>query len=385
MTKETLKKFILPTAIAVAAVVAIVIAVVVAGNKEEIYRLIKVKSFEGAVIVQREEKMEAFEGLQLISEDSVEVGDASFLELLADSDKHIVAEENTAFVLHSTGTETSGNITINLLYGKSLFTIDNKLNDESTFEVKTPNATMSVRGTSFSVEYNAVEEVTIVEVHNGKVHVSCNSGEIQLEEGDSATIKGSNDDVEIIEELDNGGNDETTTTAVTTTVTENYEENPIPEPSKLEAFEVRYSNTLEYSGIHVMFLKEWGCSRTYDDPEETDVFTNGKVFIRYWAYTAAEVDEQLRLSEKSGHLEKIEYFTSDDGKEITAQTYNFNGTNGDMEIAYEYFEKINDDLYLSLLVFDRSSGEYLKNTDITTYLPLMNDSYYTYSLSGDID
>ncbi|MBQ9919451.1 MAG: hypothetical protein IJO49_01355, partial [Clostridia bacterium] len=66
---------------------------------------------------------------QLISEDSVEVGRTSFLELLADSDKHIIAEGNTAFKLHSTGTETSGNITIDLLYGKSLFTIDNKLPD----------------------------------------------------------------------------------------------------------------------------------------------------------------------------------------------------------------------------------------------------------------
>lgn len=378
MTKETLKKFILPAAIAVAAVAAIIVAVVVSSNKEEVYRLIKVKSFEGVVTVQRTEKMDAFEGLQLISEDSVEVGNASLLELLADSDKHIVAEENTAFELHSTGTETSGNITINLLYGKSLFTIDNKLNDESTFEVKTPNATMSVRGTSFSAEYNPVEEATIVEVHNGKVHVSCNSGEIQLEEGDSATIKGSNDDVEIIEGLDNDGNDETTTTAVTTTMTEKQEENPIPEPVMTEAFEVRYSNTLEYSGIHVMFLKDWGCSRTYDDPEELDVFTNGKVLIRYWAHTEAEMHEQVDINVASGADVEIDYLKNDDGDTIICQSCDFNGTVGNIEIAYIYYKEINDNLYLSIMVYDENGGEYLEGTDISTYLSLTNDSYYSY-------
>ena len=207
MTKEVLKKFILPAAIAVAAVAAIIVAVVVSSNKEEVYRLVKVKSFEGAVTVQREGKMDAFEGLQLISEDSVEVGESSLLELLADSDKHIVAEENTAFMLHSTGTETSGNITIDLLYGKSLFTIDNKLNDESTFEVKTPNATMSVRGTSFSTEYDTAERATNVEVFDGVVHVTCDGGELLLEKGDAVTIKVNEDEMEVVEGANLDSND----------------------------------------------------------------------------------------------------------------------------------------------------------------------------------
>ena len=92
--------------------------------------------------------------LKGISEDTVETGESSKAELLADSDKHILAEENTKFVLKATGTEKSGNITINLLYGTSLIEIENKLSEESYFEVTTPNATLSVRGTTFEVNYD---------------------------------------------------------------------------------------------------------------------------------------------------------------------------------------------------------------------------------------
>ncbi|MBQ8172092.1 MAG: FecR domain-containing protein [Oscillospiraceae bacterium] len=198
-----MKKFIIPAAAAAAAIIAAVVIIVLAvGGKEDVYRLIKVNSFEGAVTVQRGEKMDAFEGLQLVSEDLVEVGNQSLLELLADSDKHIVAEADTAFRLHSTGTETSGNITIDLLYGKSLFTIENKLPEGSAFEVNTPNASLSVRGTIFSVEYIIKERKTIVEVTEGIVAVTYRDGVKTLEKGDVIVIK--DVDGEIVVETENG-------------------------------------------------------------------------------------------------------------------------------------------------------------------------------------
>ena len=158
------------------------------GNSQDVYRLIKVNSFEGAVTVEREEKTDVFEGMQLVSEDSVEVGEASLLELLADSDKHIVAEANTVFKVTSSGTEKSGNITIDLLYGKSLFTIDNKLPDGSTFEVNTPNASLSVRGTIFSVDYDPETNETKVEVEEGVVAVAGANGTTTLEQGQSIIV-----------------------------------------------------------------------------------------------------------------------------------------------------------------------------------------------------
>lgn len=158
-------------------------------KKKESYRFIRVKDIDGTVTVARSDSdaFDAFEDLQLVSEDTVEVKEKSFLELIVDDDKHIGAEENTGFIVHATGNEKNGNITIDLLYGKSLFTIDKKLADGSEFIVKSPNATISVRGTSFSVEYNKETAETIVEVFDGTVWVDDNNGETQVIEAGSVT------------------------------------------------------------------------------------------------------------------------------------------------------------------------------------------------------
>lgn len=187
-----MKKIIIPVVVIVLALAAVVTAVLLRSKDE--YRLIKVNSFEGTVTVEREDddELDVFDGMKLIPKDTVKVMDNSFLELLADSDKHICAEENTSFELNSGGTEEDGYITIKLLYGKSLFTIDNKLDENSSFKVKTPNATMSVRGTSFSVEYNKETGETTVEVFEGKVWTSYNGKEEILEKGDVVHITSEN-------------------------------------------------------------------------------------------------------------------------------------------------------------------------------------------------
>lgn len=190
--KANLKKILL-IAIPAAAVViaAIIAAVLIFGNKGEVYRLIRINGFEGGVSVYRSSlTMDAFDGMQLISEDTVEVGSEAFLELLADEDKHICAEENTGFTLISTGTSESGYLCVNLLYGKGLFTIDNKLGENSSFEVKTPNATLSVRGTSFSVEYDISAGETNVEVFEGTVWASHDGTEDILNAGDTIVLTG---------------------------------------------------------------------------------------------------------------------------------------------------------------------------------------------------
>ena len=143
--------------------------------------------------VQRSDNgtLDAFDGMQLISQDNVQVGQESFLELLADSDKHIAAEENTGFVLKSSGTSDSGNITIELLYGKALFTIDNKLNENSSFKVTTPNAVMSVRGTRFSVWYDVTTGQTVIEVFEGIVEAEYFGKTELVEQGGQLVISNS--------------------------------------------------------------------------------------------------------------------------------------------------------------------------------------------------
>lgn len=203
--KLDLKKLIVPIA-AVAVVAVIILIIVLATSGGESYRLIKVNSFQGGVTLEREEKgnVSVFNGLQLISADTVAVGEGAFLELLADSDKHIAAEENTGFRLYSSGDEKSGNINIELLYGKALFAIEKKLSEGSFFQVSSPNATLSVRGTIFSVDYNAEEKKTVAEVTEGKVAVNYDGGEETLEPGDKITVIGTGSDIQAIVERAEG-------------------------------------------------------------------------------------------------------------------------------------------------------------------------------------
>ena len=65
-----------------------------------------------------------------------------------------------------------------MLYGKSLFTIDNKLSADSDFIVKTHNVMLSVRGTSYEVEYcpeteeSRVVVLTVLFMFGGQVDKS---------------------------------------------------------------------------------------------------------------------------------------------------------------------------------------------------------------------
>ncbi len=167
------------------------IAVFSGCSSKEIYRLVKVDNTNGEVVVNRsEEHINAFSGMKLIENDYVNVGNDSDVLLLVDSDKHIAAEENTEFRINAEGTIEKGSVTIELINGKALFTIDNKLNSESTFEVKTSNATMSVRGTSFSVTYYPDIVETDVEVFTGVVVTTYDTGEAILQKGESIIIRG---------------------------------------------------------------------------------------------------------------------------------------------------------------------------------------------------
>lgn len=154
------------------------------------YRLVKVESIDGEVNLLRssEEELEIFSGMQLIPDDNVTTGVGALTELLVDSDKHIGAGENTSFTVNATGTEDNGKVTINLKYGTALFTIDNKLPNGSSFEVNTPNASLSVRGTIFEVTYDVETEETIVKVEEGTVWASNNDDDVILEAGNVGII-----------------------------------------------------------------------------------------------------------------------------------------------------------------------------------------------------
>lgn len=135
------------------------------GAKQEAYRTIAVSEANGTTNITRSEKesFDAYAGVHLLSGDDAKVKASSDMTLELDTDKHVYAEENTHFFLTADGEEGSTKTVINLDDGSVLICIDKKLGAEESFEVDTPNSTMSVRGTVFRVT---------VETRNGKVYTT---------------------------------------------------------------------------------------------------------------------------------------------------------------------------------------------------------------------
>jgi len=192
------KKILIFSVVAIILTIVAIIIIILTG-KRETYRFIEVDQYNGSVTLERNgTKPELFEGLHLITDDMVSTGDASDILLLADTDKHILVEENTGFSVEAEGNETKGRIAVNLMYGSSLITIDNKLPDGSEFVVNTPNAALSVRGTVFHVFYDPETETTTVEVTEGVVEVVSADGTQNIEAGGMCTVSGGNYNAEEI-------------------------------------------------------------------------------------------------------------------------------------------------------------------------------------------
>lgn len=151
----------------------VIVAIVMSSNKKETYRIIKVYEYEGNGIVTRDSlgEIEPYNNMVLESGDNVKLN-TGLLSLKLDDDKYVYVEENTEFIIEATGTKNDSKTTINLKKGAITNEIQSKLNGESTYEINTPNSTMSVRGTTYRVEVYEDEKgvtYTRVSVFEGKV------------------------------------------------------------------------------------------------------------------------------------------------------------------------------------------------------------------------
>ena len=153
------------------------------------FRSIKLEDWDGTVDLERNGKgKELFEGLKLVANDRVTTGEEGNVMLLIDTDKELVASENTRFSIKASGITNNGKVTIKLEYGSALASIDKKLSEHSEFEIKTPNATCSVRGTTFNVAYDRSASKTRVDVTTGVVHVEAGKNSLDLNAGESAEV-----------------------------------------------------------------------------------------------------------------------------------------------------------------------------------------------------
>lgn len=146
------KKTIIIIAAAVAIITAIVVIVLLVLNKKDSYRVIKAFEVDGKAIVTRSGKgeIEAYNNMVLESGDVVNVVSGT-LTIKMDEDKFAYAEEDTEFELIAKGTAASSRTSINLRKGAITSDVKNKLSEDSSYEVNTPNSVMTIHGTIFRV------------------------------------------------------------------------------------------------------------------------------------------------------------------------------------------------------------------------------------------
>lgn len=170
--KKSKKGLIIGISVGVVALIATIVLLIIVLNKEEAYRIIKVYEVDGEAVVTREGigEIEAYSNMVLESGDNIYLKTGT-MTLKLDDDKYVYVEENTEFELVATGSATNSKTSIDLKKGAITNEIQNKLSDESSYEVNTPNSNMAVRGTVFRVciyEENGVL-YTRVSVFDGEV------------------------------------------------------------------------------------------------------------------------------------------------------------------------------------------------------------------------
>ncbi|MCQ2406740.1 MAG: FecR family protein, partial [Oscillospiraceae bacterium] len=168
---------------------------VISGQSED-FRSIQAEKLNGSVNVARENAASfgVYEGMSFNSGDKVNVAGSSSLLIAADSDKHLYAEEETAFSIEASGKKGSTQTHIRLEDGSVLCRLDEKLSSAEAFEIETESATMAVRGTIFRVSKitgSDGSKYEMVQVFDGKVYVEIKeSGDnITLSEGECCLIK----------------------------------------------------------------------------------------------------------------------------------------------------------------------------------------------------
>ena len=152
------------------AIVGLVLFFVLGGEKS--YRQLKVFEVEGKASVTRDGTgtIEPYTNMVLESGDRCALDTGKFT-IKADEDKYIYLEDHTELVLVATGSSSASKTKIELISGGITNDIQNKLSVDSSYEVNTPNSTMSVLGTIFYVSVYEKDGVkyTKISVFSGRV------------------------------------------------------------------------------------------------------------------------------------------------------------------------------------------------------------------------
>lgn len=159
------KKVILIVLVAVLIILVGVLVIILGINREKVYRVLKVYAAEGECWVDRENtgKLDPYVNMNLESGDRIGLVDGSFT-IRADEDKYIYLDDHTELRLEADGDAKNSRTKIELITGGITNDIQNKLSMDSSYEINTPNSTMSVLGTIYYVKVYEENNVTYTKV-----------------------------------------------------------------------------------------------------------------------------------------------------------------------------------------------------------------------------
>ena len=185
--------------------VGIIVAVVLSGNS---YRSIVVDKVNGQVNITGEKNNgNAYQGEKLYSGDNVDVGASSDMVMCMDLDKYIYADADTKFGIEASSAKDDSRMKIVLKADSELNELKSKLGPNDSYEVDTPNSTMSVRGTTFRCTVYSKDGLvyTLLEVKEGDVLAKLktedgtyNGVEAHFTAGQSAIIRGNSEFSEFV-------------------------------------------------------------------------------------------------------------------------------------------------------------------------------------------
>lgn len=157
------KKGIIIGAIGAVVVAAVVCIVLLLTGGEEAYRSIQVFEIDGTCTVTRDnDKLDAYKNMKLQSGDKFEVGDGSYARLKLDDDKFVYLQATTRISMTAEGTANDSKTIIFVENGSMTTEVRRKLSATSSYDIVTPNTTMSIRGTTIQsrVSTDAAGNVT---------------------------------------------------------------------------------------------------------------------------------------------------------------------------------------------------------------------------------
>lgn len=163
--KQGSKKKLVIIILAAVLVLAAGVLIFILLSRDKGYRVLKVYEVEGDAEVTREGTgaINPYVNMNLESGDRIKLNTGTF-NIRADEDKYIYLEEHTELILEATGTAKNSRTKIQLLTGAITNDIRNKLSDDSSYEINTPNSSMSVLGTVYYVAVYEENGVTYTKV-----------------------------------------------------------------------------------------------------------------------------------------------------------------------------------------------------------------------------